>query len=309
MTRAEEAAARWGGTITRLIEQRENAVFEIALPTARAALRLHRAGYQTPAAIQSELWWCAALAGQGVSVPAALPALSGALLVTLQDGTHASVVAWVEGVRLGESGIPFAAPPDRLAELHRSLGRLLASVHSVTDQLTLPATFTRPRWDIPGLVGDTPLWGRFWDHPVATTDQRKTLRRARDFLHDHLTARQQTLSFGPIHADVLRENVFVQGDHLSLIDFDDCGFGFRLYDLGTALLQSLAEPHYEIIRDALLAGYAETRPCDSETVELFILARCCASVGWTMPRRAPDDPINLSHLARATQWAETLMDR
>ena len=47
--------------------------------------------------------------------------------------------------------------------------------------------------------------------------------------------------------------------------------------------------------------------CDAETVELFTLARCCASVGWTMPRLAPGDPINRSHIARATGWAETVM--
>lgn len=308
-SRAEEAAFQWGGTVTRLIKQRENAVYEIALPGSRAALRLHRKGYQDAAAIKSELWWCAALALAGVAVPAALPARSGDLLVTLADGGQASVMAWVPGEPLGEGGVPFAEPPVRLADLHLSLGRLLAAVHTVTDRLTLPATFARPAWDIPGLIGETPFWGRFWDHPTASPAQRATLLRARDFLRNALTARENTLNFGPIHADVLRENVFVQGDALSLIDFDDSGFGFRLYDLGTALLQSLAEPHYPLIRDALLAGYAETRRCDVQTVEMFTLARCCASVGWTMPRLDPADPINRSHIVRATQWADRVMAR
>ena len=116
-SRADEAAAFWGGTVTRLITQRENAVFEIALPAARAALRLHRAGYQDSAAIRSELWWCAALAAQGVAVPAALPALSGDLLVRLADGGFASVMEWVAGEPLGEDGVAFAAPPERLADL------------------------------------------------------------------------------------------------------------------------------------------------------------------------------------------------
>ena len=83
-TRPTEAAAHWGGRPVRLLAQRENAVFEMALPGGvRAALRLHRQGYQAPAAIRSELWWCAALAQAGVAVPAALPSREGALLVTL----------------------------------------------------------------------------------------------------------------------------------------------------------------------------------------------------------------------------------
>ena len=51
-----------------------------------------------------------------------------------------------------------------------------------------------------------------------------------------------------------------------------------------------------MLRDALMAGYGTE---DTETVEIFTLARVLASVGWTMPRLAPDDPIHQSHLARA----------
>lgn len=307
--RATEAAAQWGGSVSRLIKQRENAVDDIALPQGRAAARPHRGGYQSAQAIQSELWWCAALSAQGVAVPAALPSVSGDLLVALADGGSASVMQWVAGEPLGAGDVPFGLPRDRLARLHRSLGRLLAAVHTATDRLTLPGNFTRPRWDIDGLTGETPFWGRFWDHAAATPDQRATLRRARDFLRNQLSARQETLNFGPNHADALRENILVQGDAPVLIDFDDSGWGFRLYDLGTALLQNLAEPHYPLIRDALPAGYAETRTCDAVTVEIFTLARCCVSVGWTMPRLATDDPIHQSHLNRATGWAEMLMAR
>lgn len=296
---AAEAAAQWGGTLTRLLSDRENMVYEIALPSGRAALRLHRAGYQNPAAIRSELWWCDGLARAGVPVPAAVPSREGDLLVTLSNGRHASVIAWMDGDPLGEAGCPFTRPLAETLALHHSLGRLLAQLHRATDALALPADFTRPRWDSDGLVGDTPFWGRFWDHPAATPDQHTVLTRARDFLRERLGG-----DTGLIHADVLRENVLVNGSSLSLIDFDDSGFGFRLYDLGTVLSQNLYEPAYPQIRDALMSGYGTT---DTAMVEVFTLARTCASVGWTMPRLAPDDPIHRSHLARAVMRAEHLM--
>ena len=47
---------------------------------------------------------------------------------------------------------------------------------------------------------------------------------------------------GLIHADLLGENILDDGAGLRLIDFDDCGWGFRFYDLGTAMLQSLGRP-------------------------------------------------------------------
>jgi Ser/Thr protein kinase RdoA (MazF antagonist) len=157
------------------------------------------------------------------------------------------------------------------------------------------------------LVGEKPFWGRFWDHPLASPAQSATLLCARNYLTDWLTEHAKTGDFGPIHADVLRENVLVNDRSLSLIDFDDSGFGFRLYDLGTVLSQNLYEPHYLEIRDALIAGYAATRPVTVELAEVFTLARCCASVGWAAPRLPPDDPVHRSHIARAVMWAERLL--
>jgi len=308
LAEAAEAAALWGGTVHRLLGQRENAVFEMALPGGtRAALRLHRHGYRDDAAITSELWWCAALAQAGVAVPAPLPALSGALLQRLASGRCASAIAWAEGEALGAGGQPLSGTVAEQTALYRSLGRLLAQVHSATDAMTLPAGFVRPRWDSDGLTGDTPLWGRFWEHPALTPDDAATLRHARDALRERLADLARHADIGPIHADVLRENVLVSGEGLSLIDFDDCGTGFRLYDLGTAMLQNLAEPACPAIRDALIDGYGETRAIDPGLVPLFTLARCLASVGWTMPRLAPDDPIHRSHIARAVICAKDVL--
>ena len=301
MTPSDVAAQAWGANILRMLRDRENHVFEVRLPSGkRAALRLHRAGYQSAAAIRSELWWCAELSRAGLPVPAALPALDGSLLIPLPDGRLASVIAWIEGEALGEADRPFSRPLPEVLDLFHSLGALLADVHRVTDGLTLPDDFVRPRWDLDGLVGDHPHWGRFWDHPAATPDQRAILIRARDALRDRLTG-----EIGLIHADVLRENVLVNGRSVSLIDFDDSGYGYRLHDLGTALLQTVQHPEHPQLRDALMAGYGTS---DTALVEAFTLARSLASVGWTMPRLAPDDPIHRSHLIRAMACAARVLD-
>lgn len=295
---AAEAAGHWGGQVVRLIRNRENAVFEMLLPGGdRAALRLHRMGYQPEASIRSELWWCAALAAQGVNVPAALPNQAGDLLVTLSNGRWASVIEWIEGEALGEAGVPFTTPLPLLQERHHALGSLVRRLQETTLTLALPKGFERPLWDRDGLTGDAPFWGRFWDHPSASAEQRGTLLRARDALREMLKDQ------GPvrlIHADVLRENVLVNDRSVYLIDFDDSGWGFPLYDLGTCLSQNLYEPAYSEIRDTLMAGYGTT---DRQMVEAMTLARTCASVGWTMPRLAKDDPVNARHIARAVMWA------
>ena len=309
MTEADEAAAAWGGFDLRLLRNRENAVYAMRLPGGgRAALRLHRQGYQSALAIRSELWWCAALARAALPVPAPLPAAGGEVLVQLEGSRLASAIAWVEGTPLGEAGQPLAGSTTDQARRHRALGRLIAQVHSATDALSLPADFTRPHWDIEGLTGARPVWGRFWEHPALTPDEVKLMREARDFTRARLVAHLANGGdSGLIHADVLRENVLVNDSSLSLIDFDDCGIGFRLYDLGTVLSQDLGEPGFAALEAALIEGYGSLRPVDAVMVQVFTLARTLASVGWTAPRLAPDDPIHRSHIARALRCAARVM--
>ncbi|NBE09196.1 phosphotransferase enzyme family protein [Paragemmobacter ruber] len=300
MTEAEAraAAALWQGRVSRLIVARENAVYEMALPEGTcAALRLHRTGYQDAAAIRSELWWCAELAALGLPVPAPLPLPDGEHLATLATGRHASAVRWLDGEAIGAAGRPLAHSTPAQIDLHVRLGQLLRRLHETSDRLTLPPGFSRPRWDGDGLMGEAPLWGRFWEHPAASYERSSALLAARVLLRSAIDRHAKAGGdFGLIHADVLRENILRIGPDLALIDFDDSGFGFRLYDLGTVLSQNQYEPARDDLRDALMAGYGTQ---DVEMVELFTLARVLASVGWTMPRLAPDDPIHRSHLARA----------
>ena len=310
---ADQAARAFGGSAhpPRLLKLRENAVFAVALPGGPGVLRLHRQGYQTAAAIRSELWWMSALSDAGVPVPRPFVTEGGDTLATLPGGRLASALSWVEGEPMGEAGVPFSADTDTQIAIHASLGRALARMHTATDNLTLPADFTRPRWDLEGLLGETPFWGRFWDHPAATPDQRALLLQARAHAAAELAEYVSDKgNQGLIHADVLRENVLLHRGQAALIDFDDCGFGFRLHDLGTALVQSLHEPALPLLSRALLDGYAAERPLshrDRAILPLMVLLRCCASVGWTMPRLAPDDPIHASHLARATRAARIVL--
>jgi Ser/Thr protein kinase RdoA (MazF antagonist) len=303
---AQEAAALWNATVLRLILARENAVFEIALPDGdRAALRLHRRGYQGAESISSELWWCTELALLGLPVPRSLESWQGRLLETLASGRHASVVRWLDGVAIGTAGKPFAEPVAVQVDRHFRLGQLLRRIHEASDSLTVPEDFFRPSWDAEGLVGEAPFWGRFWDHPAALPEQTAVLIAARDVLRAELVRfTAANGNAGLIHADVLRENVLVSDSGMSLIDFDDSGFGFRLYDLGTVLSQNQYEPARDALRDALMAGYGTTA---LEMVELFTMARTMASVGWTMPRLAADDPIHQSHLHRAVMCARRVL--
>ena len=305
MTEAEEAAKLWQGRIVRPLRLRENEVYEAEIAGKRAALRLHRVGYQSPSAIRSELWWCEQLGSRGLPIATPIAMQGGDLLATLSTGRCASVVGWVEGEPFGEAGVPHPFTKDVQVARHRALGELLARTHVATDDLTLPPWFDRPSWDHDGLVGDAPLWGRFWEHPLAGEGQRARLCAARDWLSVRLLESKSPV--GLIHADVLRENVFVHKGSLSLIDFDDSGFGYRWFDLGTVLSQDLYEPEFPALRNALIDGYRSMLPVNAEDVDSFTLARTLASVGWASSRLAMDHPVQRSHLDRALMMARRLV--
>jgi len=305
---AGRAALAWGGAegAPRLIRARENRVFEVHLPAGRAALRLHRPGYQTAAAIASELSWVAALAAQGLPVAAPLPTTGGEMLAPLGDGALASAVRWVAGDPIGQGGSALVPGGPVALALHRELGALIAALHAASDRFVPGAAFSRPAWDAPGIAGEAPLWGRFWEHPALAPAEAARLAALRAPLHAAME-RMAAHDAGLIHADLLRENILRGPAGLALIDFDDSGFGPRLYDLGTALVQSAPAEDLEARAEALLEGYGRTRPLPADARALVLaatLARACASVGWTMPRLAPGDPVHRSHIARALALAE-----
>lgn len=284
MRLAREAQAAWGcDGEPKLLSHRENAVFRAMQNGQPVALRLHRPGYMSEAEILSEIWWTRQLADAGFNVPRPLTMLSGEDMLPVGDRL-ATAISWVEGTPLADLG------EDR----SRDLGAALARLHDLTDAATLPDWFTRHRWDIDGLVGDAPNWGRFWDHPALDQGGKDQLRTARDAARSDLeTHRAAGGDFGLIHADALGENVFATDYGLCLIDFDDSGFGYRMYDLAVAASQSFGAPDYASKRDALAEGYASLRPLPGNWRDLFALfafLRAASSLGWTEPRMDPGAP-------------------
>ncbi|KEP69722.1 aminoglycoside phosphotransferase [Thioclava dalianensis] len=307
---AHDALQAWDAdkTAPRLVSHRENIVFDASLNGGRRiALRLHRPGYQERAAIEAELNWCAALAARGLPVPRPVPSRTGTL--TVQAGPRlASCVDWLDGTPIGAGDQPLGPDAASVARDARALGRLIAQLHNATDAHP-PAPFPRPVWDAEGLLGETPLWGRFWEHPALTPPQRDCLGQARALAADTLKA---VTDFGPIHADILRENVLKTDRGLALIDFDDCGTGYRLYDLGTALIQGWGDPLWAAQVAGLTEGYRSQRSLPDDQIRLLpvlVALRGFASAGWIVTRATGDDSRQMSYVRRALALAQHVINQ
>lgn len=301
---ANRLVQSWGMVATplRLISNRENAVFEARLTNGRhGALRLHRPGYQTDESIAAELTWTNALAANGFPCPRPIADEVGQFLQS--DGPmRASFVEWIDAPAIGGFGDPLTGSAQDHAQTYARLGALIGQLHHTTDDCALPA-MKRPSWEAEALLGNAPFWGRFWENPALSDAERGFLLDVRQTAMGILRNMNQP-DIGLIHADILQENVLATGDAMWIIDFDDCGYGYRLYDLGTALVQHALDPIYDDLRAALIDGYAMSDHATLEQlVPLFVMLRGLASCGWVMPRVPKNDPRQRLYADRAVRIA------
>jgi Ser/Thr protein kinase RdoA (MazF antagonist) len=90
-----------------------------------------------------------------------------------------------------------------------------------------------------------------------------------------------------IHADLHQRNVFISDDSMYLIDFDDAGFGWYLYDIAVALYEYNSQDDYQTLQAAFLDGYTEQRDLTDEHRDLlpmFLHIRSRAIIGWATAR-------------------------
>jgi Ser/Thr protein kinase RdoA (MazF antagonist) len=320
---AGTALRRWGLAVTSLapIKVRENAVFRLDLSTGgRAVLRVHRHGYHSDAELDSEFAWMRALAGAGISVPQVIRSRDGRDFEVVavpgsDEARQVDVFEWIEGQQLGsvETGLSGDAPT--IAAQYHTIGVIAARMHNQSTAWQPPAGFQRHAWDAAGLVGERPFWGRFWELAALSTGERKLLARARTAIAAGLasfgTGRDR---YGLIHADLVPENVLVDRDRVQIIDFDDAGLGWHLFELATTLYFIAGESIYPAARDALIRGYRSERPLsegDLAQLPLFLAARGTTYLGWVHTRQDSDTARELTPylVERACAVAQQYLER
>ncbi len=297
---ANEALRRWGIELAELslLKMRENAVFEVERPSGdKFALRIHRAGYHSDDELRSELQWMAALDAGGIRTPAVQPTLSGDLFDTVSvevvpEPRQVDLLAWIDGDAMGSIEEGIEASADEIVANYRKIGKLAGRLHKFSNDWTAPDGFTRHHWNVDGLVGEQPVWGRFWENERLDDEQRALIVKAREIVRTRLTEfGRSDRNYGLIHADFLPENIMIDGADLQLIDFDDSGYGWYMFELATSLFVHLGEPHFDEVLAAYVEGYRSEYDLPDDDLELlpiFIMARLFTYLGWMHTRELTD---------------------
>jgi Ser/Thr protein kinase RdoA (MazF antagonist) len=268
-----------------LLNISENATFRVDDDRAGpAALRVHRPGYHSRKAIESELDWVAALRADGVvRTPAVVPSRDAGRIVTASHpggGTrHVVMFEWMPGVE---------PPDDHLVEDFEELGALTARLHGHARSWQRPAGFERFTWNWETALGEAGHWGRWRDGMAVGAAEAEVLGRASDLMRARLAAYGSGPDrFGLVHADMRLANLLVDtsgGDRaVTVIDFDDCGFGWFMYDLGSSLSFIEHDPRVPEMTDSWCRGYrsvAPLDPVDEAELPTFVMLRRLLLVAW-----------------------------
>ena len=267
-----------------LINLSENATYRVdAKDGRRWALRVHREGYHSRTAIASELAWLMALRRDGaVITPVPVAGRDGDLIQTvahprLAKPRHVVLSRWEDGVEPNEDQHDLRQP-------FEVLGETTAHMHLHVRTWKKPAGFERHTWDFDTSLGSRPHWGR-WRDGMGMTPGREKLFGATVAL---IGERLERFGKGPerfdlIHGDMRLANLLIDDGTTKVIDFDDCGFGWLMYDCATTVSFFEHKPEVPELLKSWVKGYRKVidlPALDEAEIGTFVMLRRLLLVAW-----------------------------
>jgi Ser/Thr protein kinase RdoA (MazF antagonist) len=257
----------------------ENHTYRVEDPASETgyALRIHRDGYRTAVQIESELQWLDALRADGaVDTCVPVPAPGGERVVHV-DGRNVVLWEWLPGAEPDPEG-------DAVLDGFRVLGAVSARMHAHSRAWQPPPGFDRPAWDYQHTIGPGGHWGRWQDGLGMGPEELELLGRLDATIRDRLAGYGQADDrFGLVHADIRLANLLVDDGHVRVIDFDDSGFAWFMYDFATTVSFMEDHPRVPELREAWLEGYrsvAPLDPADEAELDTFVMLRRLLLVAW-----------------------------
>ncbi|HEX5932329.1 MAG TPA: phosphotransferase, partial [Methyloceanibacter sp.] len=165
-----------------------------------------------------------------------------------------------------------------------TLGEITARMHAHVRNWQRPPWFERHTWDFETSLGSRPHWGRWQDGMGVSAEALETMGetvRLIDRRLDRFGKRPDR--FNLIHGDMRLANLLMDTGTIKVIDFDDCGFSWFLYDCATTVSFFEDSPEVPSLIDAWVRGYrrAGTLSAEDEAeIDTFVMLRRLLLVAW-----------------------------
>ena len=266
----------------RLINVSENATYLVEAPQWKSILRVHRENYHTRLSIECELAWSKALNNDGgVSTPDYFmgrngKAIQSAEIDGLENPRYMVMFEFVPGEQPNED--------EDLIEPFKELGQIAARTHLHSIDWQRPAQFERLTWNLDAVFGKQPTWGQWRHGPRINTEIEAILSKVETTVKDRLIAYgTNPQQYGLIHADMRLANLLIDNNQTRLIDFDDCGIGWFMYDFAAAISFMEDHPQVPALKQSWVEGYQTVRELSAEDIEeidTFVMLRRLALLAW-----------------------------
>lgn len=175
---------------------------------------------------RAEIDWLYYLAHKGINVSLPLPAVNGELVIYAEADNKTYIVSAYEALtgRFWDKN-----DPSRWNEkIFFSWGKLMGDMHRLTKDY-VPAIEEDVR---PAFTG----WDERLDRLAACPAVYDIAKR---LSQEIMALPKDKDSYGLIHYDVHPWNFLINGDQISVFDFDDCLYGWFALDVGVALYHAL----------------------------------------------------------------------
>ncbi len=222
--------------------------------------------------------WVDALREDGaVDTCVPVPAPTGERVLLDVHDRNVVLWEWLPGAEPDPEG-------DAVLDGFRVLGAVSARMHAHARAWSPPAGFDRPAWDYDHTLGAGGWWGRWQDGLGMGPEELALLGRLDEVIRRRLEAYGQSPDrFGLVHADIRLANLLVDDGHVRVIDFDDSGFAWFMYDFATTVSFMEDHPRVPELRDAWLDGYRSVAPLaadDEAELDTFVMLRRLLLVAW-----------------------------
>lgn len=246
-------------------------------------MRVSRPGYHTLDELNSEMKWLRQINEYTPLIVAnPLKGLNGQNIqvVTGPDKQNyfCVICEFLSGISPDENN------EEQMVKQFKYLGETTAYLHRQTEIWNGTKKLNRIDWTFDNIIGKTPKWGDWRKFPDMTPEAQAYLEEIVQIIEKRLMRYgKNENNYGLIHADLRLANLLIEGEQIKVIDFDDCGFGWHLHDLASALSFIEEKPIVPKLVNAWLSGYKKVLPftdTDFEEIDTFIMMRRLQLTAW-----------------------------
>lgn len=221
-------------------------------------LRISRKGYRTRSQLEAELKWLGIIKGVSYAQP-----VSGVLDI---EGYFCVFFRYIEG----------KMPEYNDENALYNIGRTAALLHKYAD-----ICLDRPLWNIENMTGRKGIWGDWRENTELSGKDIDIIEKSLSIAENNISG-YCSRKYGLIHADLRVTNI-IENNGLCVIDFDDCGYGYFMQDLASALSFMENSENIEALKNAWFMGYETVSPLDDKDKKIadsFILLRRIQLLAW-----------------------------